>query len=307
MELGDHVAFLATKPLQIMTAMNLAAQRAHRRATLWIVPSFADATVIIERLSSLPLGFDEVHAVPTRRAALLLAAGSGIERLYIDRDMGLQTTYALRWIRATRPRVRFSLYEEGSALFEPEASERPSRISELLGATLTLGEGPLTDEIWTFAPAELRRRLPNKPLRPIEIGVRQFVAVHRDLLLHAFWPTFERDARAWNGSSACIYLSSWAVSPLAYVYLAESSDFTLCKLHPHIRDDVALPERVDQVLPAAIPAELVIAELAKCFDHVEVLHEGTTTLRYVQAPNVRYRLVVDACRPTPVLDARAAI
>ena len=288
MNTSNSVAFVATKPLQIMTSINLAQQLALAGASLTVVPYFAAADAIVQRLGRAGFGVPAIRTAPTRIAALFDLAATGATRIYLDRDMGMRTTLALRWLRVTRPRVRYSLYEEGISLFEPAEAERPSRLSALLGATLTLGEGPFTDEVWTYDPDRLRARLPAKPLHAITTPLSAFVEQHRAGLLEVFWPAYERDVRQWRGGTCCIYLSSWEVDARALEYVTATSAFKVFKPHPHMRGDIAAPQGFDHVLDAAIPAELVLLEMARLFDEVIVVHVDSSTARYVSAGNVRF-------------------
>ena len=283
------LGFIATKPVQIMASLILSRQLAPASSSLCVVPSFADAAAVTRRLAVHAGTFKTVFAARDRVRGLFAQAQHGHDVVFLDSDVGARTTAAMRLVHVLRPRLRFAVYEEGESLFHPLLQERPRRLFEMLGATPTLGAGVLTSEVWTYAPEALRRRLPDARLMRIEETLAAFVERERELLTSVFWPTIERDTRHWRGGRCLLYLSSWDVDPRGLTLLRASSDFALFKPHPHIQDaDAVAGGAANQVLSAAVPAELALFALARAFDEVVVLHHGSTTARYVSLPNVRF-------------------
>ena len=282
------LGFVATKPIQIITSMILARQFSPRRCGLCVVPLFADASGFLRRVRDDRAPFDSVTSAHSRASAIISQA-LGHDRVLIDSDVGAKSTAAMWLAHRLRPRVRFALYEEGTSLFDPLPIERPSDLHVRLGATARMGTGALTEEVWTYSPEDLRAKLATTPVRQIETSVSVFVLEHHAHLARLFWPSRDEDTRHWRGTRCCVYLSSYQVDKRALAYLKRSSAYTVLKLHPHFRSDsVAAEAQVDQRVPAGIPAELIVYALAATFDSVEVLHDGSTIERYVQAPNVRF-------------------
>ncbi len=285
---GRAPGFVATKPLQILTALNLARQWGRPDAELCVVPNFADARRSIERLRLEADAFARVHTAPTRATAIATLALRGGTDLLADSDVGFRTTSMMRLIAAARRDVRFALYEEGTSLLEPQDDQRPHRWFARLGVTMALGAGRLTREVWSYSPEIVRRRLAQQQVGKIEQSLASFVRDHREMWMRVFWPDAAEHADAWRGHRCLLYLSSWKADPKAFEILARASAFTICKLHPHIRQDVAVRGAVDQVLPPGVPAELVVLELARRFDDVQVLHEASAVAGYLNLPNVRF-------------------
>lgn len=282
------LGFVATKPLQVMTATAIACQLVATPSVLVVVPAFADGERIVGRLAELETGFVDVQFGRSRVASLLQLGARGVSRIFLDSDVGLKTPLAMRLVRQYRRGVRFSVYEEGVSLITPFERDRPKPLLVRLGATMNLGESAIVDEVWTYTPDLVRPRLPTKALRQIETRLEDFISSHWSFLADAFWPDHARDTRSWTGNACCIYLSSWEVDLRVLARIAKARAFTICKPHPHIRHDVAWPEGIDQVLHPSIPAELVIIELAKRFAEVEVLHHASSAAAYVAAPNVHF-------------------
>ena len=174
----------------------------------------------------------------------------------------------MRLARLIHRQIGFSLYEEGTGTVEIPEADRPVRVSRVLGAVSAFGESRLMEEVWTYSPAAVRARLPNRNVMPITRSLADFVRCNRDLLMDTFWPSFHEDRQLWRGRRCCLYLSSWEVQAQAYSYLASADAFTICKLHPHIRDFVEMPPTVDQLIRSSVPAELLILELARVFEAV---------------------------------------
>lgn len=278
-------------------ALTLDEQLSRAGSTLCVVPTFADAARVTERLARHAQGFAAVHSAPNRVRALFSQAARGHGVIMVDSDVGARTTLAMRVLRGLHPGLRFAVYEEGESLFAPMAQERPAEILVRLGATPTIGQGALTSEVWSYTPEALRARLPDKRLMRIERPPAEYVASQRDLLNAVFWPSHARDTHAWGGSRCVLYLSSWDVDRRVLARLRQSGAYTIFKPHPHLTDAgrTGLAE-VDQVLPAEIPSELVLLTLAEAFEEVRVLHHGSTTQRYVTSSNVHFTNV-SAARP----------
>jgi hypothetical protein len=281
------VGFVATKPVQIITSLNVIRQLGRPNALLSVTPTFHAALSVIARLARGSDGYADVLQARSRVSAILALVSRGVERVFLDSDVGLRTPFAMWMSRTLGSSVRFSLYEEGTSLVEPLPEQRPNRFYRTLGATSALGEGALTEEVWTYAAEAVKKRLPARTVRSIDMSLTDFVRSERDLLIDVFWPSFAADSSQWSGARCCVYLSSWNVEPSAFAYLARTKAFTVCKFHPHI-GATAVPTGVDQVIDAAVPAELLILELARVFDSVEVLHQGSATAGYVQIANVRF-------------------
>lgn len=288
------VGFVATKPLQIMNSINVWRQLGSPGASLCIAPLFAESAAVAKRLYAENPGFASISMVRSRVAAVMSLAARGVQRIFLDSDVGIKTPTAMRIARLVRPRLRFSLYEEGTGLIEMPPEDAPGPFSQALGAITAFGESPLTEEVWTYHPAAVRRRLPDMKTLGIDQSLADFVRTNRDLLVKVFWPSFVGDVDRWSGPRSCVYLSSWQVHPRAQQYMERSDAFTVWKLHPHIQGDVTLPAHVDQVIPAGVPAELLIMEMARTFDSVEVLHHGSSTEMYLRLPNVRFHRVDEA-------------
>lgn len=285
---GSVVCFVATKPLQIITSILVARQLRPRHSSLVVVPNFADGDRVTERLARQDTGFGSVGSASNRFAAILSLRTEEIARVFVDSDVGMKTLVAMRMLRLLKPGVRFSLYEEGITLIEPDQSLRPPAVYKRMGVALDLGESRIVDDVWTYTPDAVRVRLPSKAVQRIDATVADFVRAEHRLLHDVFWENQEDDTHGWGGAFCRIYLSSWRVDRTALAYLAGSHGYRVFKPHPHIRHDVAPTSGVDQVLAASIPAELVVVELAKAFAAVEVLHHGSSVESYVRPPNVRY-------------------
>lgn len=271
-----------------MTAMNVWRQLGKPPTVLCVVPNFADAPSIIERLAHLDMGFTTIYSARSRASAILSLSVHGITRTFLDSDVGLKIPFVMRSARAVRRKVRFSLYEEGVGIAKLSEAERPSRFLLALGATDELGESGLIEEVWTYSPEVVRKRLTTKPVLEIRVKLGDFVQTQTKLLTDAFWPSFASDSAVWYGTNCCLYLSSWTVNEDVYTYLAHQNAFTISKLHPHIREAANVPASIDQSLSSAIPAELIIAALVNAFETVTVLHHGSTTAMYVPHNRVTF-------------------
>ncbi len=289
----QHLGFVATKPMQVLTAINVWEQLGAPQATLCVTPTFMDAKGVVGRLAERSSGFMSVVQARSRAAAVVGLAYHGAARVFIDSDVGLKTPFAMWLARRLNAGVRFSLYEEGTGLKEIPPEHIPNRLLRTFGATSAFGESRLMEEVWTYDSQAVGARLPHRPMRQIARGLDDFVRSRRAMLLDIFWPAFEEHAAHWHGTKCCVYLSSWEVEPRVSGYLSSLDAFTLWKLHPHIKRSAGPVPGVDQEVQAVVPAELLIIELADFFDEVVVVHHGTAVEQYVKSANVRFVPVED--------------
>lgn len=290
-----EVAFIVTKPLQIMICMAICDQlELSQRSHLLVVTSFHEAEAVLQRIREHDPRWLSVSAYLTRRDAVVECVARAYEMVFVDTDVGPQSAWELRRLKKSVPGVMLCVYEEGLGTYRDDlCSARGVVLMRALGASTHFGGLAVTDEIWLFQPELYASQFPRTAhkVRAIEPNLDVWISTNRQLLESAFLGApldhiFPENAR---GGRCALYLTSWTWRPELCETITSWGGPAILKMHPHIEEDApALAALFDVVVPARVPAELVVLALARRFDDVAVFHHGSSTAAYVYPRNVTY-------------------
>lgn len=80
------------------------------------------------------------------------------------------------------------------------------------------------------------------------------------------------------------------MSESAVSLVSAEGGMKILKLHPHIKTaNEKLKKDFDLHIVGSVPAEVLIMILAKTFKFVNVIHHGSSVVRYVALNNVAYQ------------------
>lgn len=289
------VAFLATKPLQILVCLMLSRQLGlSGTADLFVVDNFAGAGAVIDDLAKLRFGWRSVRRCGSRFQALDLASRRS-RKVFLDRDVGLAMFFAMLCQKAAHG-TEFAIYEEGVSSYDAvsELSRRQQLVLNLVGGATMLGRSRLTSEFWLFKPGDVALDLHHESkLRRIEGELQRFIRDERESLSQLFW----RGSPIEHPSEPeChLYLPSWTPDTHTAMAVLEQQGDSFLKLHPHTREGHPVSTLgFKRVLPSVIPAELLLAELCDRYQVVHVYHHGSSVTRYYRSGQVRFHFVEEA-------------
>lgn len=291
----EEVVFIATKPLQIMICMAIRDQLGlSRRSHLMLVSSFHDAGFVLERIREHDRRWVSVAAFPTRRDAVVGCAGGDYRAVFIDTDVGPQIARELKRLRGCVPGLRLCVYEEGLGTYRDDlCSARGTVLMRVLGASTYFGGLTATDEVWLFRPKLYAGLFPQAAhkTRAIEPSLEAWLRANEGLLESLFLdsPLEHSLPAAPPGGRCVLYLTGWSWHPGLQEIIRSFGGTSILKMHPHIEEEAPeLTALFDIVIPARVPAELVVMALARRFADVWVIHHGSSTAGYVNPPNVKY-------------------
>ncbi|WP_168380938.1 polysialyltransferase family glycosyltransferase [Modicisalibacter radicis] len=293
MEKKVSVLFIATKPLQIMMAMVIRdGFKTPVECHLHVVLDFLNADDISKRIKSHDDGWKSVTDFPTRQAAIAGSTGKGYSKIFLDSDVGVRNYISLNEIKRSQPDVTLSVYEEGCGTYQDNYYPAlKAALLRLLGIGERLGGCRLTDELWIYEKYEYLSVFPRSKvlIEEIDQSLLCFIKENTDVLNKIFLAENLNVAENISSENCIVYLSSWEVDRRAIASLQEKLEDCYVKLHPHIREfDASFAQGFTRLVPASIPAEMLIMELAKLYMHIVIYHHDSSVERYMDLNNVEY-------------------
>lgn len=291
MKLGK-VAFIATKPLQLMVAMTLREQLClEYQAQLLLVSDFNEADQVFELIKVHDRKWTNVHLYVTRKAALNACQEMALDTIFIDSDVGVRTGLSLCKIKMKERHTSIYVYEEGRGTYQDDYyTSFKATLLRLMGVGDKLGGSCFTGGIWVYAPDEYIDKCSPKrlPVHRITKDLSSFVCENGPLLEKFFRHASATMPSIKENEHCIVYLSSWKVYESDIADLAQHCTRYI-KLHPHIRDyDTSFLDEGSVLVPSSMPAELLLINLAKYYGTIDVYHHDSSVARYINMHNINF-------------------
>lgn len=281
--------FCVTKPLQLMVALAIVEQLPRGASPRFVVvDSFANAISIVKRFQDF---FDiPVEFVADVGAAVKLMASSSEKMVYIDSDVGVRKFFQLARIKFSSREKIIGVYEEGIGTYRDNIYKGIKRkLFDFLGVGTNFGGCRFVSKTYVFECAHYERIFGNGKAVGIKFGIAEMIERKRDL-----YRVFGADESLFAELSCAevchLYLSSWSVSNKFIEKLLDFDGFKYVKLHPHIKVDCNFGGCFRKI-PAEIPAEIVVIELARRCKKLHVWHHGSSVQNYVRGNNIDFHVV----------------
>lgn len=285
-----EVAFVVTKPIQLVFAVGIIRQLELRDAACLIMTDdFKDAYYVCRRASEVDWDLSSVGIkfCADRSDAERIAAKLGAKQIFVDSDVGLKRFLLLlrTQIRIKRPRIW--VYEEGVGTYRTDLYEHglKRRIFDVVGVGTRFGGSRFTSGIFVRDPDRFRKLFPNNSseVRHIECTPSEMLSENLEQWSEIFG---YRPVSASSESACALYLSNWLVHQSGLEHLRKFLGDRYFKPHPHIK---TLPEVTDIALVSATaPAELVLMDLLEKYTCVTVFHHGSSVEHYVTDERIAY-------------------
>lgn len=293
---GLKYGFVVTKPLQLMVVLTLIQQlEANCRQDILIVHDFAGAKSVHERMKSLCGENCRVFCFSNEQLAYKFATAAGYAKLFIDSDVGFQKNLTILKMFFAAPSTRIAVYEEGLGSYRSDLyAGFKKTFLRAMGCGVFFGGNWRTDEIYLYQPEQCRTEISAEKIK-IRTSISALLATEWDFLAAIFGASdyIQDISRHASASKECvIYLTSWTIDLDKVAMMVAPGRRVLVKPHPHIKEIVTKdwPSQFD-VAPGTIPAEMIISSAARIFEHVSVLHHGSSVDRYLQLKNVDFQRV----------------
>jgi hypothetical protein len=289
-----NIAFVVTKPLQIMVAMTLFKKNIKDCiVTMYIVNSFYDSIETKRRLAKTY--HDEMNfvSVKSKKEACLQIAKCFYNEIYIDSDVGFKNFIILTTLKIFNPSLIINVYEEGAGTYSKDLYENEQFRKKLLGLfrlSTFFGGYVFTSNLFLYRPEEF----PNK----IQIGEDKLIKIvptlwsfiksnHSDLE-YIFGISKENSFNI-NHTCCCIYLTSWSIDDVFIKKFETFEGDLFIKLHPHLRGKFKNSSLIN--INRSAPIELIIYGLLKKYNRIKIYDHGSASRFYIDDLRVSYNLV----------------
>lgn len=284
-------AFLVSKPLQLMVALCIAQQEAFDSKPIFvIVDAFNGSREVADKLSS---EFTELQApkyFASRPSALSFLRKQDFDNLFIDSDVGFKNFLTLASLKICHPKISIHVFEEGLGTYRTDLySGIKKSLFCLIGIGAFFGACRFVTSVYVYNTEEYAKNIPAIDLkaRKIQGSLSQFLATNSVALKRLF--AFDGIKPSSPDVLCCsLYLSNWETDKVFLHYFNTLKGDLFVKLHPHIRDNVAIDGI--QSIDARIPAELILIELINSYQSVQVYDHNSSIRRYINSQNLTFSL-----------------
>jgi len=287
---NGKVAFLITKPLQLMVSLCISQQEnSTPKPDFLIVNNFAGSSEISSQLQHNFTNLQNPLFFNDRKTALGYVKSNNYKTLFIDSDVGFRNLIELGFLKINNPNLSIHVYEEGLGTYRSDFySGFKKLILQKIGAGTYFGGCSLVSNIYVYEAEEYltSTKSDNKKVREIKNKLPEFIRTHRDSLrkLFSFNGLREEDA---HRKVASLYLTSWNVDQEFFSKFQQLQGDLFVKAHPHIK--TALNASAAKVIDAKVPAEILIMELAETYESVCVYDHFSSVRRYLKRQNLTYK------------------
>ncbi|UVO19525.1 alpha-2,8-polysialyltransferase family protein [Stutzerimonas stutzeri] len=288
--------YVVTKPLQYMVCDLI---RGGGDASLIVVNMFFKSKSVYERIKASGR-WGRVYFCENRFSSFVAAAFLRPQRLFIDGDIGTRIFLYLALVKLLSPGVKIYVYEEGLGTYRSDIY-RISRWRKLkamflnrFGVGTHFGGSFFCCGVYVFNPSRYLASVKiksNFEVNKIASSLVSYCGRDGKILKYLF--TGESDFKEKDAKCCIIYLSDWELRDSAKNILLSFDEtvFKVVKPHPHIFNYSESWGGADWVVDGSLPAELLILEAVSKYPEVIVFHHGSSVVSYVQAANLKYRLV----------------
>lgn len=233
------------------------------------------------------LGSLSIDFVRDRPSAFPHIQSVGAKAVFVDGDASFANFRILSDLIRKLPGLKINVYEEGVGTYRNDLYKGLKRkIFELLGVGAYMGGFRGTNCVYVMHPEEYRNTFPYHKTEVVKIDRGPFDVLLSDLQYWMRVFSFESISNPLK-PTCCLYLSTWSLDhPNAYDIIDVKGRDAYVKLHPRLSGSPAIPGF--RSIGRYSPAELVIANLSRLYDHVLIYHHGSSVERYFQAHNVEF-------------------
>lgn len=284
--------FVITKPLQLMVTMLIIDQLSiNQSVDLVIVDSFGDAENVYFNLKKIskPRFYDSIHFYSNHSDAYRYINRSKHKFIYIDSDVGLKKYFSLLCLKTFKPFSKIIVYEEGVGSYRNNLylSTIKKKIFKFFGVGAYFGGSIFTSSIYLFNPSLY--------IETVEFGKSKVKKINKSIgdllkeqinLLHVIFKYKQIEKNIIKSKLCHIYLTSWKPNILFIRRFKEFAGDKFIKPHPHLKRNLQCADLIE--INAGIPAEILMNDLSEKYTEIFVYHHGTSSMLYLDKPNVKF-------------------
>lgn len=213
------------------------------------------------------------------------------DQMFIDSDFGVRKSLTLLRHKLRSPATRIIVYEEGVGTYRSDVYPPIKRdIFDLLGTGAAFGGCRLTSGILVYDVAAYRSKVGKyggKP-SPIRTSLVDFIKSNRGILEKLFG--CDDPCSMPSAGRYSLYLTNWNIDRETVARLLGMPGKLLLKPHPHLKrqDFASLGLPAERLMPAGVPAEVLIMKLLGQGAELTVYHHGSSAAHYLANSGVNF-------------------
>lgn len=286
---SERVAFIITKPLQLMVALNIINQhKSGVMPNLLIIDSFFRSKLIADHLSTnLNEKWNCLYFL-SKKQAFKYVKNQNFDIIFSDSDVGLLNYLYFLKLKINKPDLLVYIYEEGFGTYQNDIYPGYKKyLYRFFGIGSNFGGCRFTAGIYLYSRARYEKTFPHCKHKAIEIrsSLFDFISKKRNQLNKIFYFTSIRSPKI-KTTGCCLYLTTWCVSCDFLCYLEKKNEDVYIKQHPHMKNpqDYNVGTSVD----ANVPAELVVLDLLDKYSHITIYDHSSSLRQYIVSSRVTF-------------------
>lgn len=294
---GEKVAFLVTKPIQLVTALTILDQiGVKENFYILMTRSFSGCDGIFESIISNNSVIDKnnIEIFSSCMAAYNFSIIKNIDYLFLDSDVGFVNFLRILKFKIFNINSTVLVYEEGVGSYRTDIyGGLKKNLFNALGIGTSFGGSLFVDGIFVYDTENYKDKFPRYKKNIYLIIKKPMDAIYKNIdYFHDIFSYGSMLKSFRKTSKKCyLYLSSWNISKKFINSMPKMDGDKYVKIHPHIEESYSFP--FAHMVDRSAPAELVIADLMNMYDSIIVYHHGSTVERYVENDRVEFRRVDD--------------
>ncbi len=285
----DKIAFVITKPLQLMVALCLIKNKLSDSSniTIYVTNSFSDAKLVTLRASGIFDGNMVFEFLEDKNSFYYKVIKNKYSQVFLDSDVGFQTFIHLIILKIFNPFLKVNIYEEGYGTYSRNLYTGLKKcLLNFLFINTSYGKNFITYKVYLFNPDKYINEIggSNKIIK-INSTIWSFIEENHEYLDFIFNTIKVNNLRV-KSNTCCVYLTSWHIDK-SFINRFSKIDCDLyIKPHPHIDKKINFEGLF--VLNGSTPFELIIFKLLDVYETIRVYDHGSAARLYVENPRVEF-------------------
>lgn len=261
-----------------------------RKPVFIITNSFRGAEGVAERLEQIYGRQLKAAYFETASEAFAELGVSKFDHVFIDSDVGFQKAVILARLKMRSPSTHLHVFEEGVGTYRTDLYEGIRKYTfPIVGIATHFGASPLIDRVFVLNASEYRTKFPARERKIHQIAgeMSAFITAEDHELKELFGFKGIQIPEGSDRRVCRLYLSNWTIDEAKLERFKGLSGDIFFKPHPQNLEYKTLDGIVS--IDGGTLAEVVITELAKRYQNVEIYDHGTSVRRYIKSPRVTFK------------------
>ncbi|MBZ4647484.1 MAG: hypothetical protein JG777_2973 [Clostridia bacterium] len=279
---------IITKILQYINVTNIDIQG---EKVLVIIDNFSNSQELYKKTCKLTHDWKDVRFFSSKNKAYswINQHKFFISDIYTDSDYGIMI--ALKHWKLPK-KIKIHVYEEGVGTYLNSLLKERRKFRNILlkiygkmtGNELKIGGNKRTKEVIVYNKNFYQENVIFD--RPITISNFSNPFLIHLLKMNSLFNDINKEVLDISGANIFLYLTSWEIIEIE---IMENFDAKIIKPHPHIKEKIHSLNKFDFVIPADIPAEILILHLLNNNNKLTIVSNfSTATLYFRKNINIKF-------------------